>query len=165
MIFLALVATAADSEKGGEEIGGALQNTAIKNDASPKECTVSKAIKPEYEHNRFAYGRLSALFQAGNRFSKMAPGILNAVLSFFSPSEALIRLYLSCICLSISAFFIADAYFHSRYHAPDSPKHPCRWSESEFPLPRIPHGQRGKPAPGCPSAATGSRCSWGWMGL
>ena len=41
----------------------------------------------------------------------MAPGILNAVLSFFSPSEALIRLYLSCICLSISAFFIADAYF------------------------------------------------------
>ena len=104
-------------------------------------------------------------FRPGNRFSKMAPGILNAVLSFFSPSEASIRLYLSCICLSISAFFIADAYFHSRYHVPDSPKHPCRWSESEFPLPRIPYGQRGKPAPGCPSAATGSRCSWGWMGL
>ena len=74
MTFLALVATAADSEKGGEEIGGALQNTAIKNDASPKECTVSKAIKPEYKHNRFAYGRLSALFQAGKQIQQNGAG-------------------------------------------------------------------------------------------
>lgn len=133
MTFLALVATAADSEKGREGIGDALQNTAIKNDASPKECTVSKAIKPEYEHNRFAYGRLSALFQAGKQIQQNGAGnSQRCFCHFFSPSEALIRLYLSCICLSISAFFIADAYFHSRYHAPDSPKHPCRWSESEL---------------------------------
>ena len=74
MTFLALVATAADSEKGREGIGDALQNTAIKNDASPKECTVSKAIKPEYEHNRFAYNRLSALFQAGKQIQQNGAG-------------------------------------------------------------------------------------------
>lgn len=54
MTFLALVATAADSEKGREGIGTLYGIQPIKNDASPKECTVSKAIKPEYEHNRFA---------------------------------------------------------------------------------------------------------------
>ena len=104
-------------------------------------------------------------FRPGNRFSKMAPGILNAVFVIFLSFGSLDPL-VPILHLPVDlSFFIADAYFHSRYHVPDSPKHPCRWSESEFPLPRIPYGQRGKPAPGCPSAATGSRCSWGWMGL
>ena len=121
MTFLALVATAADSEKGREGIGDALRNTAIKNDASPKECTVSKAIKPEYEHNRFAYGRLSALLQAGKQIQQNGAGnSQRCFCHFFSPSEALIRLYLSYICLSISAFLsqtpisIADIMLQTR---------------------------------------------------
>ena len=118
MTFLALVATAADSEKGREGIGDALQNTAIKNDASPKECTVSKAIKPEYEHNRFAYGRLSALFQAGKQIQQNGAGnSQRCFCHFFSPSEALIRLYISCICLSISAFL-------SQTHISEVNRHP-----------------------------------------
>lgn len=62
----------------------------------------------------------------------MAPGILNAVFVIFLSFGSLDPL-VPILHLPVDlSFFIADAYFHSRYHAPDSPKHPCRWSESEL---------------------------------